>query len=49
MTADLSHPRPLTESELARLREKPMRLDGVKARLLATIDALREELKRRGD
>ena len=42
-------PRPFTEAELARLREKPMRLDGAKARLLATVDMLREELKRRGE
>lgn len=39
-------PRPLTDAELARLREKPMRPDGMKARLLATVDALKKELAR---
>jgi hypothetical protein len=43
MNLDLPQPRPLTDTELARLREKPMRLDGIKARLIATIDQLKKQ------
>jgi len=43
MSLDLPQPRPLTDAELARLREKPMRPDGIKARLIATIDHLKKQ------
>ena len=37
-----NEPRPYTDAEIAKLRERPMRPDGIKARLLATIDKLKK-------
>lgn len=36
--------RPLSDAELDRLRGRPMLPDGLKARLIATIDALKKQL-----